>query len=170
MNVGLMCDLLGRTASSEKGNLKLPEDLAAIEETRTAIDFLVEQRWLKEDDEGAWTATPIGRLWFSSLQYGDRVTFYEFGGAAFLLITTSNRHETTVWHKGRFATIGISRMSWPERFEVRREAESTTTSGGFRMEEALATACGLLAEDLEVPEASKPEDLSRHMVNYLDRL
>ena len=165
-----MLDLLGRAASSEQAKLELSKDLTANAETTEAIDFLVEQRWLKADDEGTWTATPVGRLWLSSLQYGDALVYYEYGGAAFLLSTISNRSETMVWHKGSFATIGIARMGWPEQFEVRKEAESTTNSGGFRMEEALATACGLIAEDVEIPESPKPVDLRRHMMNFLEHL
>ena len=64
-------------------------------------------------------------------QYGDIVTFYEYGGAVFLLYTRSNTAETIVWHKGRFATIGIAHILYPEHFEVRRENEPVTTSGGL---------------------------------------
>ena len=111
--------------------------------------------------------TRAGRFWFESLEYGDVVTFREYGGAVFLLNTRSQAEETIVWHKGRFATIGIDRFSHPEHFEVRRENEPVTTSGGFRMEDALAAACALVVEDLDVPQPPKPEELRLHMLNYM---
>lgn len=171
MNARLMCDLLARATSNQRGKLELPDEAAADSTITAVLDFLVEQRWLTKDTgAGKWTVTPTGRLWFSSLQNGDLVKFYDYGGAVFLLNTRAHDRETIVWHKGRFATISVSRFPKPEHFQVRRENESITTSGGFRMEDALATACALIAEDLKVPQPPEPENLSQHMLNYVRRL
>ena len=35
------------------------------------------------------------------------------------------------------------------------------------MEDALAAACALVAEDLDVPEPPKPEELRLHMLKYM---
>ena len=97
------------------------------------------------------------------------MTFHEYGGAVFLLNTRSRAAETIVWHRGRFATISIAYIPHPEHFEIRKENEPVTTSGGFHMEDALAAACALLAEDLDVPQPPKPEELRLHMLNYMKR-
>ena len=165
-----MCDLLERAASNREDKLELPVETGANPEVSKVVDFLVEQGWLEKDgDDGTWTVTPAGRFWFESLNYGDIVTFYEYGGAVFLLYTRSNVAETIVWHKGRFATIGIAHFSHPEHFEVRKENEPVTTSGGTHMEDAVAAACALVAEDLDVPQPPKPEELRVHMLNYMER-
>ena len=131
----------------------------------------MEQGWVeKADAEGTCTVTPSGRFWVESLRYGDIVKFYEYAGAVFLLSTRSRADETIVWHKGRFATIGIAHFPHPEQFEVRKENESVTTSGGVHMEDALAAACALVAEDLDIPQPPKPEELRLHMSNYMKRL
>ena len=78
--------------------------------------------------------------------------------------------ETIVWHKGSFATIGVAHFPHREHFEVRKENEPITTSAGVRMEDALAAACALVAEDLDVPQPPKPEELRLHMLNYMERL
>ena len=132
------------------------------------LAFLVDQRWLSDVAAGTWTLTAPGRLWLESLNYGDVVKFFEYGGAVFLLNSRGNADETIVWHKGRFATIGVARASHPEHFEVRRENEPTTTSGSTHVETALATACALVAEDLDVPQPTKPERLRVQMRNYLE--
>ena len=170
MNARLMCDLLARAASNREGKLELPVETCADPEVSKVVDFLVEQGWLEKDGgDGTWTVTRAGRFWFESLAYGDIVTFYEYGGAVFLLYTRSNTAETIVWHKGRFATIGIAHILHPEHFEVRRENEPVTTSGGRHMEDALAAACALVAEDLDVPQPPKPEELRLHMLKYMER-
>ena len=170
MNARLTYGLLARGASNPKGTFELPLEVEAAPEVSRILDFLVEQGWLEKDsDDGAWTVTPAGRFWFESLGYGDVVTFHEYGGAVFLLNTRSNATETIVWHKGRFATISIAHIPQPEHFEVRRENEPVTTSGGFHMEEALVAACALLAEDLDVPKPPKPEELRLHMLKYMGR-
>lgn len=84
------------------------------------LGFLVDQRWLAEDETGTWTVTPTGRFWFQSLHYGDLVKFHEYAGGVFLLHVISSGHETVVWHKGRFATVRIEFIPQPEHFEVRR--------------------------------------------------
>ena len=112
--------------------------------------------------------TPAGRFWRESLGYFDVVRFHEHGGAVFLLHARSNPDETIVWHKGRFATIGIDQFSHQERFEVRRENESVTTSVGLRMEDALAAACALIAEDLDLPQRPKPEELRVRMRKFME--
>ena len=167
----LMCHVLARAASNREGKIELPVETGADPEASRVVDFLVEQGWLEKDGgDVTWTVTPSGRFWFESLQYGDIVRFYEFGGANFLLCTRSNAAETIVWHNGRFVTIGIAHFPHPEHFEVRRENEPVTTSGGFHMKDALAAACVLLAEDLDVPQPPKPEELRLHMLNYMERL
>ena len=134
------------------------------------LAFLVDQRWFSKNGDGTWTVTPSGRIWLGSLTYGDVVKFIEYGGAVFLLHSRANVDETIVWHKGRFATIGIAFTPQPEHFEVRRENEPITTSGGTHMEKALATACALVAEDLDVPQLPEPENLRLQMLNYWEGL
>ena len=163
-----MCDLLAKAASNREG--KLGVDTGADPEVWKLVGFLVEQGWLEKDGDAKRTVTPAGRFWFQSLQYGDVVRFHEYGGAVFLLNTSPNAAETIVWHKGRFATIGIAHFPHPEHFEVRRENEPVTTSAGFRMEDALAAACALVAEDLDIPQPPQPEELRLHMLRYMERL
>ena len=168
MNAGLMFDLLRRAAANADGRMGLPAETVADPERAAVLAFLVDQRWLSDDSDGTWTVTPSGRLWLESLSYGDVVKFLEYGGAVFLLSSRGNADETIVWHKGRFATIGVARAWHQEHFEVRRENEPITTSGGTHMETALAKACALLAEDLDVSQPPEPERLSLHMRNYLE--
>lgn len=169
MNARLMCELLAHAASNREGKLELPVEMGADPEASRVVDFLVEQHWLEKDGNRAWTVTPAGRFWLESLGYGDIVMFREYGGAVFLLNTRSDRAETIVWHKGSFATISIGYFPHPEHFEVRRENEPVITSGGFHMEDALAVACALVAEDLDVPQPPKPEELRLHMLRYMER-
>ena len=165
-----MCDVLERAASNREGKLELPVETGADPEVSKVVDFLVEQGWLEKDGGGwTWTLTAAGRFWFESLNYGDIVTFYKYGGAFFLLYTRSSAAETILWHKGRFATIGIARFPHPEHFEVRKENDPVTTSGGFHMADALAVACALVADDLDIPKPPKPEELRLHMLNYMER-
>ena len=168
MNVRLMFDLLSVAAANAEGRLGLPDERLADPEVAAVLAFLVDQRWLSDVGDGTWTLTTSGRLWLESLNYGDVVKFFEYGGAEFLLNSRGNADETIVWHKGRFATIGIAFTPQPEHFEVRRENEPITTSGGTHMETALATACALVAEDLDVPQPPKPERLRLQMRNYLE--
>ena len=135
LNVRLMCDLLAQATSNHEGKFELSVDTGADPEISKVVDFLLEQGWLEKGGDGTWTVTPAGRFWFESRQYGDVVTFHEYGGAIFLLNTRSNAAETIVWHRGRFATIGIAYFPHPEHFEVRKENERVTTSGGLRMED-----------------------------------
>ena len=129
MNAMLMCGLLARATSSREGKLELPVETGADPAVSKVVDFLVEQGWLQKDGgDRTWTVTPSGRFCFESLAYGDIVTFYEYGGAVFLLCTRSNPSETIVWHRGRFATIGIAHFPHPEHFEIRKENEPVTTS------------------------------------------
>ena len=165
-----MYDLLARAASNREGKLELPTETGVDPKVSRVFEFLVEQGWLaKAAAAGTWTVTPSGRFWLESLEYGDIVKFYEYAGAVFLLSTRSRAEETIVWHKGRFATIGIARLSYPEQLEVRKENEPVTTSGGFHMEDALAAACALIAEDLDVSQPPKPEKLRLKMLNYMER-
>ena len=169
-----MCALLGSAAANDEGRLELPEGTATDPAVAPALGFLVEQRWLAEDGTGTWTVTPADRFWFQCVDYFDIVKFHKYGGTVFLLHVLSSGSETVVWHKGRFATIGIGSIHVRQHFEVRRENEPTTTSGGVDMGEALAVACSLLAENLEVPAPPTPpqhhEELRLHMLNYLERL
>ena len=139
MKTRLMCDLLALAASNPEGELELPVEAGADPAVSKALGFLVEQGWIAEDGAaGTWTVTAVGRFWFESLDFGDILKFYEYGGAVFLLHTRPSHRETIVWHKGRFATIGIAYGPHPERFEVRKENEPVTTSGGSHMADALA--------------------------------
>lgn len=168
-----MYALLGSAAANDEGRLELPDGMAADPALAPSLGFLVDQRWLAEDGTGTWIVTPAGRFWFQSVDYGDTVKLHEYGGAVFLLQVIPNRNETVVWHKGRFATIAIEFIPQPEHFEVRKENEPTTTFGGSQMQEALAVACGLLAENLDVPQPPQPPqpmELRRHMWDYLERL
>ncbi|MYN63779.1 MAG: hypothetical protein F4X11_01920 [Acidobacteria bacterium] len=170
MDTRLMYALLERAAADDEGKLELSDETAADPAVAAVLGFLVEQCWLAEEGTGTWTVTPTGRFWFQGLGYGDIVKFHEYGGAVFLLHVGWSRNETIVWHRGRFATIRIEFIPQPEHFEVRRENEPTTTPGGVEMQEALAVACGLLAKDLEVPQAPQRSELRLHMLNYLEQL
>ena len=170
MNVRLMCDFLALAASNREGKFELSIDMGVDPGVSKVVDFLLEQGWLEKGGDGTWTVTPAGRFWFESLQYGDVVRFHEYGGAVFLLNSRPNAAETIVWHKGRFATIGIAHFPHPEHFEVRKENERITTSGGLRIEDALAAACALVAEDLDVPQPPKPEELRLQILRYMERL
>ena len=165
-----MCALLGRAAANDGGKLALPDETAADPAVAAVLGFLVEQCWLEEEAARTWSVTPAGRFWFQSLHYGDLVMFHEYAGAVFLLHLISRSSETVVWHKGRFATIGIEFIPQPEHFEVRRENEPTTTPGGVQMQEALPVACRLLAENLEEPQPPQPVELRLQMLRYLEQL
>lgn len=165
-----MCELLGRASINDNGTLQLPHETVANRAVAATLAFLVDQRWLAENSAETWTVTPAGRFWFHGLNYGDAVKFHEYGGAVFLLHVISSGSETVVWHKGRFATISIKYVPQPEHFVVRRENEPITTTGGTDMQEALAVACGLLAENLEVPQPPQREDLRLHMLKYMEQL
>ncbi len=170
MDTMLMCELLGQAAVNDNGKLQLPHETAADARIAATLEFLVDQHWLAEDSAGTWTVTPAGRFWFQGLNYGDMVKFFKYGSAVFLLHVISSGSETVVWHRGRFATISIKYVPQPGYFEVRRENEPTTTSGGVNMREALAVACGLLAENLEVPQPPQREDIRLHMLKYVEQL
>lgn len=169
-----MYDLLARAASNREGRLHLPAEMGTGPEVANVVDFLAEQGWLEKDcDDGTWTLTPPGRFWLESLEYGDIVKFYDYGGAVFLLHTRSGGRETVVWQKGKFATIGIAYSPYPGHLEVRKENEGITTSGGSHMRDALTAACALVAEDLDLPQLPQlpgPEELRLHMLNYMKQL
>ena len=170
MDAGLVCELLRWATAADDGKLELPDETTADPVVVATLGLLVEQHWLAEDGTRSWTVTPAGRFWFQSQYYGNRMKFHEYGSAVFLLHVASSGNETIVWHKGRFATISVEFIPQPEHFEVRKENEPTTTFGGVEMQEALAVACGLLAEDLEGPQPLQPEELRLHMLKYLNRL
>ena len=165
-------DLLWRILSAvvaNQGAVQLTEETAANPEVAAILGFLVEQGWLEEGHPvGMCVVTPIGRLWVDQVMHGHSLKFYEYGGKTFLLNWESRK--TIVWHKGRFATISAEFAWSSEYFEVRLERETVTISGGHDMENALATACCLLADDLEMPQPEEPERLEKHMFNFLDGL
>ena len=165
-----MCALLRHAAANEGGKLALPDETAADPAVAAVLGFLVEQCWLEEEAARTWTVTAAGRFWFQSLHHRDLVIFHEYGGAVFLLHLRSRSRETVVWHEGRFATITIESTPRPEHFEVRRENEPTTTPAGVQMQEALAVACRLLAENLEEPQPPQPVELRLHMLRYIEQL
>ena len=168
MNAELLWGILS-AAVANQGVLELPEELATHPEVAAVLHFLVEQGWLEESHAvGMCVVTPIGRLWVDEVGHSRRLKFHEYGSEVFLL-HWQNR-ETTVWHKGRFATISVEFIPQPEHFEVRVETETVTTAGGYSMGNALATACQLLADDLQVPEPSEPQQLDAHMFDYLLKL
>ena len=169
LNARLMCDLLARAVSNSEGKFELSVDIGTEPEVSKVVHFLLEQGWLEKGGVATWTVTSAGRFWFESLQYRDVVRFHEYGSAVFLLQTRRNPSETIVWHKGRFATIGIAYIPHSEHFELRKENERITTSGGVRMEDALAAACALVAEDLDIPQPPKPEELRLQMLRYMER-
>ena len=154
---------------ANQGVLKLPEETATHPDVAAARQFLVEQGWLEErHGTGRFVVTPIGRLWTEQVSRSESLKFYEYGGKTFLLQWWDR--EVLVWHKGRFATTSIGYVPFPEHFEVRFEMDIVTTLGGYNMENALAIACQLLADDLETPQPKKPELLDAHMFDFLDRL
>ena len=170
LNSELMCGLLGR-AVENGGKLELPDETTVDTAVGQMLGFLAQQRWLREYRRGRWTVTPAGRFWFASLGYGHILKFHEYGGEVFLLHIASNATETIVWHRGRFATIGIARFAWAEHFEVRRENDSVAIPAGVQMEDALVAACALLAEDLEPSERRQPmKKIRLQMREYVERL
>ena len=168
MDADLLWRLLA-TVVANQGVLELTEETAANPEVAAILNFLVEQGWLEDGHAvGMCVATPIGRIWVDEVGHGESLKFYEYGGKVFLL--TWRDRETMVWYMGRFATIGIETLSFPEHFEVRVETETVATSAGYNMENALATACRLLADDLQIPESSASERLDAHMHKFLHGL
>ena len=166
----LMCRLLGSAVENE-GKLDLPEEAMVDKAVEKMLGFLVEQRWLRENGVGRWALTRTGRFWFASLGYGHILKFHEYGGEFFLLHIASNATETVVWYRGRFATISIARFAWKEQFEVRRENEPVAMPAGVQMEDALAAACALLAEDLERSDSGQPtKEMRLLMREYVERL
>ena len=128
MNARLMCELLGRATATDDGKLELPDETAADSAVLAALGFLIEQRWLAEDGTATWTVTPSGRFWLTSLRYRDILKFHEYGGAVFLLHVISIRNETVVWHKGRFATIGIGFIPPASQTRLRSKRSSALRS------------------------------------------
>ena len=166
MDANLLWRILS-AAVVNQGVLDLTEEAATHPEIVAIQNFLVEQGWLEEGHAiGMCVVTPIGHLWVDEVRHSGSLKFYEYGGKVFLLNWQND--ETTVWHMGRFATIGIS--SFLEHFEVRLENETVTTSAGSNMENALSTACHLLADNLQIPEPLEPERLDVHMHNFLKAL
>ena len=170
LDSGLMCRLLGYAVENE-GKVELPGEAMVDTAVVEMLGFLVQQRWLRELGAGRWSVTRAGRFWFASLGYGHILKFHEYGGEVFLLHIATNATETVVWHRGRFATIGIARGAWREHFEVRIENEPVAMPAGAQMEEALAAACALLAEDLEPSERRQQmKEIRLQMREYVERL
>ena len=166
----LMCGLFGRAVENE-GKLDLPEEATVDTAVIEMLGFLVQQRWLREYGLGKWSLTRAGRFWFGSLGYGHILKFHAYGGEDFLLHIATNANETVVWHKGRFATIGIARSAWSRQFEVTRENDSVAMPAGGQMEDALVAACALLAENVESSERRQPmKELRLQMREYVERL
>lgn len=156
-------------AVANQGALQLTEETAANPEVAAIRQFLIDQGWLEEGHPVVMcVVTPIGRLWADEVGYSHSLKFYEYGGRTFLL---NWRNGTTmVWYRGRFASIAAEFAWSSEYFEVRLERETVTTSGGHDIENALATACCLLADDLEMPQPGEPERLETQMLKFLDGL
>ena len=168
MDANLLWRILSAGVVNE-GVLELSEEAATHPEVAAILHFLMEQGWLEKGHAvGTCVVTPIGRLWVDEVRHGKCLKFYEYGGKVFLLNWQNS--ETMVWHMGRFAAISIKSVPFPEHFEVRVEMETVTTSGGQNMENALATACQLLADDLQMPEPSEPERLDADMFKFLKGL
>ena len=167
MNARLLWELLERAVADPRGKLTLSERSGDAERDAT-LAFLADQGWLAEDGgTRVWTVTPSGKFWFSSLGYGDVVQLHRYGGAVFLLHMRSNKRETIIWRKGRFATISVSHSRYGgEHFEIRRENEPVVTDGGSLIEYALAKACAMIDDDVEEPEP-KAEDLGGQMRDYV---
>ena len=170
LDSGLLCRLLGH-AVENKGKLELPEEAMVDTAVVEMLGFMVQQHWLRDIGLGRWAVTRAGRFWFASLGYGDILKFHKCGEKVFLLHVASNATETVVWHRGRFATIRIARFAWPEHFEVRSENEPVAMPAGIQMEDALAAAYALLAEDLEPLEQRQPiKEIRLQMREYVERL
>lgn len=166
-----MCELLGQAAEIRDGKLELPEKVASDPAVAGVLEFAAEQGWVTGDGLGTWTVTRTGRFWVGSLSHGDLVGFHEHGGAVFLLHVARSVPETYVWHRGRFATIAIVDFAWqPDQFGVRREDEPVSMPAGDQMDDALAAACALLADNLDEPPAPKRPGLRSHMLKYVERL
>ena len=160
MNANALCRLLLIADNAGAPRIRIPEDMLAGADMAAVVEFLVGQGWLVEDDD-CWAITPVGRLWIRSVDHDyDAVKFYEYGGETFLVHPRINREEIMVWHSGRFVTVkpALFHFHSPGPYELRRDAELITTSAGPGPEEALAAACRLLVDSLDVPGRSEEAD------------
>ena len=153
MDADVLCRLLLFADNAGAGRFRIAEDVLAGAEVAAVVEFLVGQGWIVEDDDG-WAITPVGRLWIRSVHHDyDAVKFYEYGGETFLVHPRINREEIVVWHSGRFVTVkpALLHFHCPGPYELRRDVELVTTSAGPGPEDALAAACRLLVDSLDVP-------------------
>ena len=160
MDASALCRLLLFADNAGAGRIRIAEDVLACADMAAVVEFLVGQGWIVEDDD-CWAITPVGRLWIRSVHRDyDTMKFYEYGGETFLVHPRINREEILVWHSGRFVTVEPALFDFhsPGPYELRREAELITTSAGPGPADALAAACRLLVDSLDVPRASEEAD------------
>ena len=169
LNAGLIGGILGRAVECEEGRMVLRAEAFVDSAVRGTLGFLADQNWIKETGLRTWTVTRRGRFWYACLSRSDSLMFHEYGRVVFLLHVVRSGPETIVWHKGRFATIAVADLGWPEYFEVRRENELVPIPAGSHMDEALAAACALLADDLEARQAPMRRELWKHMLEFAER-
>ena len=160
MDAKALCQLLLFADNADAPHIRIAEDVLTRADMAGVVEFLVGQGWIVEDDD-CWAITPVGRLWIRSVHHDyETVKFYEYGGETFLVHPRINREEIMVWHSGRFVTVKpvLFHFRSPGAYELRRDTESITTSAGPGPEDALAAACRLLVDRLDVPGPSEEAD------------
>ena len=75
LNMDLMCQLLDRGAQTAEGRNPIAEEDRRHPAIRATVEFLVDQRWIKEEGSGMWAATCAGRFWLTRLSCGDTLAF-----------------------------------------------------------------------------------------------
>ena len=154
MDPNVACQLLLFADNADAPQIRISDDVLARSDTTAVLEFLIRQEWIVRNDD-LWSITPTGRLWIRSVEHHyDLVKFHEYCGETFLVHTRSNQDELIVWHSGSFVTItpATFRFHSPGPYVLRRDAELIATSAGPNPEDALAAACRMLVETLDVPE------------------
>ena len=154
MDPNVACQLLLFADNVDAPQIYISNNVLARSDTTAVLEFLIRQEWIVRNDD-LWSITPTGRLWIRSVEHHyELVKFHEYGGETFLVHTRSNQDELIVWHSSSFVTItpATSRFHSPGPYLLKRDAEFIATSAGPNPEDALAAACRMLVEVLDVPE------------------